>query len=197
MGSNPIVDKKASCISSNGGHPFRHCKSVARASRARARGERRFARASRSTTSPTALGFTSDSSPGSRRVRRLRVHRRHRRNSAGMRARIVDWLAWLGGPQTRRHLRMHSAVTAAPGVAHLVPSLAPAEHTSDTSISLSAQATVSVPVTTRSGAEGPGSPFGPGGPTGPGGPAAPCGPASPRRPAGPAGPCPPASPCGP
>jgi hypothetical protein len=79
MGSNPIVDKKASCISSNGGHPFRHCKSVARASRARARGERRFARASRSTTSPTALGFTSDSSPGSRRVRRLRVHRRHRR----------------------------------------------------------------------------------------------------------------------
>ena len=33
------------------------------------------------------------------------------------------------------HLRMHSAVTAAPAVVHLVPSLAPVEQTSDTSSS--------------------------------------------------------------
>jgi hypothetical protein len=42
------------------------------------------------------------------------------------------------------------------------------------------QRVLSVPVTTRNGGAGPGSPFGPDGPAGPGGPAGPCGPTSPR-----------------
>jgi hypothetical protein len=79
-----------------------------------------------------------------------------------------------------RYLRIHKAVTATPGVVHFAPSLAPLAHTNDTSSSLSAQITVSVPVTARKGVGAPGSPLGPGGPTGPGGPAGPCGPASPR-----------------
>ena len=71
-----------------------------------------------------------------------------------------------------RYLRIHKAVTATPGV-HFAPSLAPLAHTNDTSSSLSAQITVSVPVTARKGVGAPGSPLGPGGPTGPGGPAGP------------------------
>jgi hypothetical protein len=79
-----------------------------------------------------------------------------------------------------RYLRIQRAVTATPGVMHFVPSLVPAAHTSDTKSSLSAQLTVSVPVTVRKGGGAPGSPLGPGDPTGPGGPAGPWGPASPR-----------------
>ena len=86
------------------------------------------------------------------------------------------------------HLRMHRPVAAVPGVAHLVPSVAPLAHTSETRASSSAQRTVSVPVTTRRACAGPGSPFGPGGPAGPAGPAAPCGPSAPAGPAGPCGP---------
>ena len=58
-------------------------------------------------------------------------------------------------------MRIQRAVTAAPGVVHFVPSLVPAAHTSDTKSSLSAQLTVSVPVTARKGGGAPGSPWGP------------------------------------
>jgi hypothetical protein len=78
------------------------------------------------------------------------------------------------------HFRAHSAVAAVPGVPHFAPSVAPLAHTSETRISSSAQRVLSVPVTTRNGGAGPGSPFGPDGPAGPGGPAGPCGPTSPR-----------------
>src|SRR5262249_29658221 len=64
-------------------------------------------------------------------------------------------------------------------------------HTSPARTSPSAQLTLSVPVTMRTAAGGPGSPFGPGGPAVPTGPG---GPAEPRSPAGPVEPCPPASP---
>src|SRR4029453_6287588 len=87
---------------------------------------------------------------------------------------------------------MHRPVAAASGVAHLAPSGAPLEHTSETTASSSPHLTVPVPVTTRKA--GAGSPFGPGGPAGPAGP---CGPGAPAVPAGPGGPCPPAGPCGP
>jgi hypothetical protein len=90
--------------------------------------------------------------------------------------------------------RTHSPVAAVPEVAHFAPSVAPMAHTSPARTSPSAQLTLSVPVTMRTAAGGPGSPFGPGGPAVPTGP---CGPAEPRSPAGPVEPCPPASPCGP
>jgi len=89
---------------------------------------------------------------------------------------------------------MHRPVAAVPGVAHLVPSVAPLAHTNEIRASSSAQRTVSVPVTTRRACAEPGSPFGPGGPAGPcgpcapGGPAGPCGPSAPPGPAGPCGP---------
>ena len=54
---------------------------------------------------------------------------------------------------------MHMPVTAVPGVAHLVPSVAPLAHTNETKASLSSQRTVSVPVTRRKAGEGPESPF--------------------------------------
>lgn len=98
---------------------------------------------------------------------------------------------------------MHRPVAAVPGVAHLVPSVAPLAHTNEISASSSAQRTVSVPVTTRRACAGPGSPFGPGGPAGPcgpcapGGPAGPCGPCAPGEPAGPCGPSAPPGPAGP
>src|SRR4030095_3893982 len=91
------------------------------------------------------------------------------------------------------HLRMHRPVAAVPGVAHLVPSVAPLAHTNEIRASSSAQRTVSVPVTKRRACVDPGSPFGPGGPAGPcepcapGGPAGPCGPCAPGGPAGPCG----------
>ena len=69
---------------------------------------------------------------------------------------------------------MHTPVAAVPGVAHLVPSVAPLAHTNETKASSSPQRTVSVPVTRRKGGAGAGSPFGPGGPAEPGGPASPC-----------------------
>ena len=84
-----------------------------------------------------------------------------------------------------------------PGVAHLVPSVAPLAHTNETKASSSPQRTVSVPITRRKAGAGPGSPFGPGDPAGPGGPAGPCGPCAPTGPAGPCGPCAPAGPAGP
>ena len=59
------------------------------------------------------------------------------------------------------HLRMHTPVTAVPGVAHLVPSVAPLAHTNETKASSSPQRTVSVPVTRRKDGADPGSPFGP------------------------------------
>ena len=74
---------------------------------------------------------------------------------------------------------MHTPVAAVPGVAHLVPSVAPLAHTNETKASSSPQRTVSVPVTRRKGGAGAGSPFGPGGPAEPGGPASPCGPCAP------------------
>jgi hypothetical protein len=95
---------------------------------------------------------------------------------------------------------MHTPVAAAPGVAHLVPSVAPLAHSNEIRASSSAQRTVSVPVTTRRACAGPGSAFGPGGPAGPGGPCAPGGPAAPCgpcAPGGPAGPCGPSAPPGP
>jgi hypothetical protein len=92
---------------------------------------------------------------------------------------------------------MHTPVAAVPGVAHLVPSVAPLAHTNETKASSSPQRTVSVPVTRRKGGAGAGSPFGPGGPAEPGGPASPCGPCAPAGPAGPCGPCAPAGPAGP
>ena len=95
------------------------------------------------------------------------------------------------------HLRMHTPVAAVPGVAHLVPSVAPLAHTSETRTSPSPQRTVSVPVTRRNDGAGPGSPFGPGGPAAPGVPAGPCGPCAPAGPAGPCGPCAPTGPAGP
>ena len=66
---------------------------------------------------------------------------------------------------------MHTPVAAVPGVAHLVPSVAPLAHTNETKASSSPQRTVSVPVTRRKAGAGAGSPFGPGGPAEPGGPA--------------------------
>jgi hypothetical protein len=83
------------------------------------------------------------------------------------------------------HLRMHTPVAAVPGVAHLVPSVAPLAHSNEIRASSSAQRTVSVPVRTRRA--GPGSAFGPGGPAGPGGPCAPGGPAGPCGPCAPGG----------
>ena len=77
---------------------------------------------------------------------------------------------------------MHTPVAAVPGVAHLVPSVAPLAHTNETKASSSPQRTVSVPVTRRKGGAGAGSPFGPGGPAEPGGPASPCGPCAPAGP---------------
>ena len=59
------------------------------------------------------------------------------------------------------HLRMHRPVAAVPGVAHLVPSVAPLAHTNEIRASSSAQRTVSVPVTTRSACAGPALPSGP------------------------------------
>jgi hypothetical protein len=101
------------------------------------------------------------------------------------------------------HLRMHRPVAAVPGVAHLVPSVAPLAHTNEIRASSSAQRTVSVPVTTRRACADPGSPLGPGGPAGPcgpcapGGPAGPCGPCAPGGPAAPCGPSAPPGPAGP
>jgi hypothetical protein len=98
---------------------------------------------------------------------------------------------------------MHSPVAAVPGVAHLVPSVAPLAHNNEIRVSSSAQRTVSVPVTTRRACAGPGSAFGPGGPAGPcgpcapGGPAGPCGPCAPGGPAWPCGPSAPPGPAGP
>ena len=92
---------------------------------------------------------------------------------------------------------MHTPVAAVPGVAHLVPSVAPLAHTNETIVSSSPQRTVSVPVTRRKAGAGPGSPFGPGGPAGPSGPAGACGPCAPAGPASPCGPCAPVGPAGP
>jgi hypothetical protein len=120
--------------------------------------------------------------------------------------RLGGW-AWMPGVSTMldlgcgwllsAHFRVQSPVAEVPGVAHLVPSVAPLAHTNDTRTSSSSQRTVSVPVTTwnaGAGPGGPGGPAGPGGPTGPRGPSAPDGPAGPTEPAGPGGP---AGPCGP
>jgi hypothetical protein len=95
------------------------------------------------------------------------------------------------------HRRTQRPVAAVPGIAHFPPSVAPLAQTKPARTSSSPQRTLSVPVTTRIAAAGPGSPFGPAGPAGPGWPAGPCGPGGPRSPAGPIGPWPPASPCGP
>jgi hypothetical protein len=54
---------------------------------------------------------------------------------------------------------MHTPVAAVPGVAHLVPSVAPLAHTNETKASSSPQRTVSVPVTRRKGGAGAGSPL--------------------------------------
>ena len=59
------------------------------------------------------------------------------------------------------HLRMHKPVTAVPGVAHLVPSIAPLAHTNETKASSFPQLMVSVPVTTRNDDADPASPLGP------------------------------------
>ena len=62
---------------------------------------------------------------------------------------------------------MQTPVAAVPGVAHLVPSVAPLAHTNETIASLSPQRTVSLPVTRPKAGAGPGSPFGPEGPEAP------------------------------
>jgi hypothetical protein len=69
--------------------------------------------------------------------------------------------------------RTQRPVAAVPGVTHFAPSVGPLAQTKPASTSSSAQRTLSVPVTTRIAAAGPGSPFGPAGPAGPGGPAGP------------------------
>jgi hypothetical protein len=58
------------------------------------------------------------------------------------------------------HRRTYSPVAAVPGVAHFDPSVRPLAHTRPARTSPSAQLTLSVPVTTRTAAGGPGSPLG-------------------------------------
>ena len=123
---------------------------------------------------------------------------------------VFLWCAGRGPrPQPRsrigrrvRHLRTHRPTASD---VHFDPSGAPTEHTTETKISLSAQETLGLPVTTRNVAEavGPGSPFSPFGPGIPGGPGSPFSPLGPAIPVGPGspfsplGPCPPSGPCGP
>jgi hypothetical protein len=80
---------------------------------------------------------------------------------------------WSLRPDDQNHRRAHRPVAAVPGVAHFAPSVAPLAQTKPARTSSSPQRTLSVPVTTRIAAAGPGSPFGPAGPAGPGGPAGP------------------------
>ncbi len=69
--------------------------------------------------------------------------------------------------ECKRSPTTHSPVTAAPGVAHFAPAVAPLAQTKPARTSSSPQGTLSVPVTTRIAGAGPGSPFGPSGPAGP------------------------------
>jgi len=80
---------------------------------------------------------------------------------------------WSLRPDDQNQRRAHRPVAAVPGVAHFAPSVAPLAQTKPARTSSSPQRTLSVPVTTRIAAAGPGSPFGPAGPAGPGGPAGP------------------------
>ena len=158
------------------------------------------------------LGFYDGEHSRGHRYYYPRCRETRGRKARASRQAASRWHQFLTGTVTSRktlastsgdHLRIQRPVAAVPGVAHLVPSVAPLAHTNEIRASSSAQRTVSVPVTTRRACADPGSPFGPGGPAGPcepcapGGPAGPGGPCAPGGPAGPCGPSAPPGPAGP